>query len=614
MTMKRMMITAMATLLTVAGFAGQTATFTKDRLAKSADVKPGYWHPDLNKCKAYATKNKLPLIAVWSNGDLCGHCVSFESACSHSTFKNWRKNSGCVFFFISSADGSAGRQGGSAYNWVYGNKTAKKFPFVRVYWPAGKVDICTDGDALDGGLGGATGAKKTVAWLKAKLKKFTKTDSNLPYEIAFDANLPADYADFRVDSDVTTMDSVQTVYTNAVPAANKFELQNYAFTGWATATNGAVKYADNAALSKLTATSNATVTLYAKWAHSPVTINFNANFKSTDDGDVVEMNPLSATYNETVALSNAFVRKDFEFAGWAKTPDGSVVYKNNAAVKNLTTDASITLYAKWTRKTYRAYYTGKSYTISTGLKGYTAKTSFPGMKWTSSTGKWSGKPTKANATDPVADAGLKIKFVKGKTTVYRYFVVVKDALSLEGTESKTVEITTSDDDLEYAATAISGALKADTVTVTGLPAGMVFTASTGTITGRPTKAGTYTVTVKGTSSQGQTLSTTYTFVVAEGNQLVLNGMVHVDKMFMDAGEEKEIQVLFFDKDDHSYQIASVDVIGVEGLAYDAGKGAIVGMVAAGTYEMVITVKSADDDPAELTQKIKLVVLPPQQQE
>ena len=216
MTMKRMMITAMATLLTVAGFA---ATFTKDRLAKSADVKPGYWHPDLDKCKAYATKNKLPLIAVWSNGDLCGHCVSFESACSHSTFKNWRKNSGCVFFFISSADGSAGRQGGSAYNWVYGNKTAKKFPFVRVYWPAGKVDICTDGDALDGGLGGATGAKKTVAWLKAKLKKFTKTDSNLPYEIAFDANLPADYADFRVDSDVTTMDSVQTVYTNAVPAA-----------------------------------------------------------------------------------------------------------------------------------------------------------------------------------------------------------------------------------------------------------------------------------------------------------------------------------------------------------------------------------------------------------
>ena len=614
MTMKRMMITAMATLLTVAGFAGQTATFTKDRLAKSADVKPGYWHPDLNKCKAYATKNKLPLIAVWSNGDLCGHCVSFESACSHSTFKNWRKNSGCVFFFISSADGSAGRQGGSAYNWVYGNKTAKKFPFVRVYWPAGKVDICTDGDALDGGLGGATGAKKTVAWLKAKLKKFTKTDSNLPYEIAFDANLPADYADFRVDSDVTTMDSVQTVYTNAVPAANKFELQNYAFMGWATATNGAVKYAHNAALSKLTATSNATVTLYAKWAHSPVTINFDANFKSTDDGDVVEMTPLSATYNETVALSNAFVRKDFEFAGWAKTPDGSVVYKNNAAVKNLTTDASITLYAKWTRTTYRAYYTGMSYTISTGLKGYTAKTSFPGMKWTSSTGKWSGKPTKANATDPVADAGLKIKFVKGKTTVYRYFVVVKDALSLEGTESKTVEITTSDDDLEYAATAISGALKADTVTVTGLPAGMVFTASTGTITGRPTKAGTYTVTVKGTSSQGQTLSTTYTFVVAEGNQLVLNGMVHVDKMFMDAGEEKEIQVLFFDKDDHSYQIASVDVTGVEGLAYDAGKGAIVGMVAAGTYEMVITVKSADDDPAELTQKIKLVVLPPQQQE
>ena len=136
MTMKRMMITAMATLLTVAGFAGQTATFTKDRLAKSADVKPGYWHPDLNKCKAYATKNKLPLIAVWSNGDLCGHCVSFESACSHSTFKNWRKNSGCVFFFISSADGSAGRQGGTTGSMA--TKRRRSFPSCESTGPRGR--------------------------------------------------------------------------------------------------------------------------------------------------------------------------------------------------------------------------------------------------------------------------------------------------------------------------------------------------------------------------------------------------------------------------------------------------------------------------------------------
>ena len=178
-----------------------------------------------------------------------------------------------------------------------------------------------------------------------------------------------------------------------------------------------------------------------------------------------------------------------------------------------------------------------------------------------------------------------------------------------------MEITTSDDDLEYAATAISGALKADTVTVTGLPAGMVFTASTGTITGRPTKAGTYTVTVKGTSSQGQTLSTTYTFVVAEGNQLVLNGMVHVDKMFINAGEDQNISVFFLDKDDGKYEVASVVVAGIDGLSYDEQEPAIVGKVdAPRTYDATITVTSTDEPAAVLTQKIKIVVLPPQQQE
>lgn len=608
--MKKLALLLAAFGTAVSCLAGQTSTLISQRSKAGDSVTPGKWHAGFKKCKDYAVKNDVPLIAVWSNGDSCGHCVAFESSVNSSYFKSWMKTSGCVFYFIYSGDGGDGAVGSSVFHWIRNNKNTA-YPFVRIYWPKGKVDIATVGDTIDGNKDGTTGGKKAVAYFKDKLKKFSAVtvDGNLPYNIEYDANLPEDYDDYKGANDITQVEPVQTVYSNVVTVANGFALENYAFTGWSMTTNGAVKYADGASVSKLTSTSNATVKLYAKWVHSPVAINFNANFEPVSEEDVTEMEPLSAKYDETVTLENGFVRKDFAFAGWSKTPDGAVAYKDKAAVKNLTTDAEITLYAKWTRITYRVYYTGMSYTISTGLKGYAAKTTFPGMKWTSSTGKWSGKPTKANATDPVWGVGLKVKFVKGKSTVYRNFVVVKDALSLAGAETKTLEVTTSDDDLEYSAVAISGDLQKGSVSVTGLPAGMSYSVATGLISGRPTTAGTYTVVVAGTSNQGQKLSTSYKFVVTEGNQLVLNGMVHVDKMFMNAGEEKEIDVLFLDKEDKAYDIASVEVSGVEGLAWDAEKGALVGTVAAGTYEMSVTIKSSDEVPAELTQKIKLVAVP-----
>ena len=70
-------------------FAGPTATLLKTRSKASADVVPGTWHAGFSKCKSYAEKNKVPLIAVWSNGDACGHCVIFETAVNHKTFTNW---------------------------------------------------------------------------------------------------------------------------------------------------------------------------------------------------------------------------------------------------------------------------------------------------------------------------------------------------------------------------------------------------------------------------------------------------------------------------------------------------------------------------------------------
>lgn len=55
--------------------------------------------------------------------------------------------------------------------------------------------------------------------------------------------------------------------------------------------------------------------------------------------------------------ANGFTREGYDFAGWATSADGNVVYGNNAVVNTLssTDKATVYLYAKWTPKTDRSY-------------------------------------------------------------------------------------------------------------------------------------------------------------------------------------------------------------------------------------------------------------------
>ena len=170
---------ALAVLLTVGamvsiGFAGPTSTLIATRRKASQSVVPGVWHAGFSKCKAYAKEHGVPLIAVWSNGDACGLCVMFETSCNNKTFKNWMKSSGCVFYFIYSGDHGDGNIGSSVFHWIRNNKNTA-YPFVRVWWPKGNVDIPTVGDNIDGGKDGAKGAKNAVNWFKKKLAKFKPT-------------------------------------------------------------------------------------------------------------------------------------------------------------------------------------------------------------------------------------------------------------------------------------------------------------------------------------------------------------------------------------------------------------------------------------------------------
>jgi len=88
------------------------------------------------------------------------------------------------------------------------------------------------------------------------------------------------------------------------------------------------------------------ITLHAQW--NPITYSIAYN-KNADD--VIEtMTDSSHTYDVDKYLTlNAFVRADYTFAGWARTPTGPVEFTNGQSIKNLsiTAEETVTLYAVW---------------------------------------------------------------------------------------------------------------------------------------------------------------------------------------------------------------------------------------------------------------------------
>ena len=406
--MKRIMALFLAVATAVAANAATTADFLKLRASTSASAAPGKWLSNFSKAKSYATSKGVPLIAVWSNGDRCPHCIIFEKACMSSAFKTWMKSSGCVFVFAYYGDSGGGND---VYNFCYGGQTL--YPLVRVYWPKGKVDFKTKGDAVDGGFSGSTGGKNAVSYFKKKLSKFK------------------------------------------APAAAPVK---------------------------------------------PYTIQFDLN------GATNEMASVKTKVGATLTLpANTFLRPDYSFAGWAKTATGAVAYKNKASVKNLTTVSNgvVTLYAKWTRTTYRTYYTGLKYTIAmTDLKGWTASTKVAGMTWNKSTGKWSGAPTKAGTHT--------VKFKKGTSSASRKVVVVKDAVKFaDESAASTVTAAGAPVSLDLRPYSLAGDVKS--VSVTGLPDGLSYVG--GAVTGASTKVGVFKVTVTAVSAAGQKLTRAFNLTI-----------------------------------------------------------------------------------------------------
>ena len=98
--------------------------------ASSGAVVPGEWNTSFTATKAYAEQNNMPLLVLWSSPG-CGYCNKMKTACNTQTFVNWRKEKKIVLL-ISEGDLSSK---------PFAVNDSLKFPYMRLYWPAGNVDV-----------------------------------------------------------------------------------------------------------------------------------------------------------------------------------------------------------------------------------------------------------------------------------------------------------------------------------------------------------------------------------------------------------------------------------------------------------------------------------------
>ncbi len=135
----------------------------------------------------------------------------------------------------------------------------------------------------------------------------------------------------------------KTYGTNLTLSGTRPTRTGYTFLGWATSASGSVAYQPGGTYS-----SNAAVTLYARWQINTYTVAYNANGGSGAPASQTK------TYGTNLTLSGTRpTRTGYTFLGWATSASGSVAYQPGGTYS---ANASVTLYAKWQIITYTVTY------------------------------------------------------------------------------------------------------------------------------------------------------------------------------------------------------------------------------------------------------------------
>ena len=148
-----------------------------------------------------------------------------------------------------------------------------------------------------------------------------------------------------------TYDQYYTYGSSFNLATCRFTNGRSQFSGWARTAVGSVAYAENALFKDFGAIEADIVHLYAVWIGDSYVIRFDSN------GGDGAMDNQTINVGETKPLDpNVFTRTGWYFIGWSTAYNGSVVYKDGASVKDLTTAKDVViLYAVWQRMPANTY-------------------------------------------------------------------------------------------------------------------------------------------------------------------------------------------------------------------------------------------------------------------
>ena len=109
--------------------------------------------------RSYAEENGVPLLLFWSSNG-CGQCNKMKTACNQADFVAWRKERKLIFVFSENDPVSK----------AFAKNPSLKFPYMRLYWPAGGVDEKFTGRTSTIPASGATLQEQLMNYVDGKLK------------------------------------------------------------------------------------------------------------------------------------------------------------------------------------------------------------------------------------------------------------------------------------------------------------------------------------------------------------------------------------------------------------------------------------------------------------
>ena len=138
--------------------------------------------------------------------------------------------------------------------------------------------------------------------------------------------------------------------------SNSFTRSGFNFSGWNTVANGSgTAYANLASYPF----SDSRI-LYAQWTSTNTTVTFKSNYLG-GAADTTQSVPLNTS---TALTSNPFTRAGYTFSGWTVNEDGTGTSYTDT--QSVTLINGLTLYAKWTIRSFTYAFDSNSGTSVTG--------------------------------------------------------------------------------------------------------------------------------------------------------------------------------------------------------------------------------------------------------